>query len=110
MNIEIEVLEHNNSVEVNVCGEIDAYTAPKLRDALYPFSTKEKMKIIVNLKDVVYMDSTGLGVLVGIFKNIRSNQGELQIIGLTGRLKRLFEITGLADIMNINSRIEGEAE
>lgn len=110
MNIEIELIEHDKSVEVNVSGEIDAYTAPRLRDALFPFSKKDQIRLVVNLKEVVYMDSTGLGVFVGIFKNVRSNQGELKIIGLTGRLKRLFDITGLAEIMEINGRIEGEVE
>lgn len=108
MNIKIEILEHDRSIEVNIFGEIDAYTAPRLRDALFPLSEKDQITMVVNLKDVVYMDSTGLGVFVGIFKNIRTRSGELKIIGLTGRLKRLFEITGLADIMDINRQNEGE--
>lgn len=108
MNIKIDLFEENRTIKVNVSGEIDAYTAPMLRDALFPISEKDKITMVVNLQEVVYMDSTGLGVFVGIFKNIRSNQGELKITGLTGRLKRLFDITGLAEIMDINSQIEGE--
>lgn len=110
MNIKIEILEHGGSVEVRLSGEIDAYTAPKLRDALFPLSEKSRVYMVVDLSDVVYMDSTGLGVFVGIFKNIRINNGELKLVGLNGRLSRLFEITGLAEIMDINSTIEGERE
>lgn len=108
MNIKIDVYEDNELIKVNVSGEIDAYTAPMLRDALFPISEKERITMVVNLQEVGYMDSTGLGVFVGIFKNIRSNQGELKITGLTGRLRRLFDITGLAEVMDINSQIEGE--
>ncbi|MFE5278616.1 STAS domain-containing protein, partial [Bacillus cereus] len=53
---------------------------------------------------------TGLGVFVGVFKSIRSKDGELKLIGLSKRLIRLFEITGLAEIMDINSQNEGEEE
>lgn len=110
MNVHIDYVEKDEWIEVRVVGEIDAYTAPKLRETLFPLSEKDKTNMLINLEDVVYMDSTGLGVFVGVFKKIRSNRGELKIIGLSARLKRLFEITGLADIMEINSKIEGEAE
>ncbi|MGG0717826.1 anti-sigma factor antagonist [Robertmurraya massiliosenegalensis] len=110
MNINIEVVEYDSALEVNLGGEIDAYTAPQLRETLFPLSEKEQVKMVVDLTDVSYMDSTGLGVFVGVFKNIRSKHGELKLIGLSRRLKRLFEITGLAEIMDINSQNEGEIE
>ncbi|PLR95567.1 anti-sigma factor antagonist [Bacillus sp. T33-2] len=107
MNISIDVNETENYTEVSVSGEIDAYTAPKLRETLFPMSEKEGVKIVVDLTGVSYMDSTGLGVFVGVFKNVRAQNGEFKIVGLSDRLQRLFEITGLADIIDINSQIEG---
>ncbi|MEQ2528719.1 STAS domain-containing protein [Robertmurraya yapensis] len=110
MNIKIDLFENDRVIEVFVHGEIDAYTAPELRDILFPLSKKDEVQMVVDLTNVNYMDSTGLGVFVGIFKNIRAQSGELRLMGLSDRLKRLFEITGLADIMDINSPIEGEVE
>jgi anti-sigma B factor antagonist len=107
MNIKIDMLQNDELVEVQVEGEIDAYTAPKLRESIFPLSEKENIKMFIDLKGVSYMDSTGLGVIVGVFKSVRSNNGELKLTGLSDRLKRLFEITGLTDIMDINSQIEG---
>ncbi|MDP4170537.1 MAG: anti-sigma factor antagonist [Bacillota bacterium] len=107
MNIKIDIEEYNESLEIKVEGEIDAYTAPKLRDAIFPLSEKENVKMTIDLSDVLYMDSTGLGVIVGVFKSVRSHNGDFKLIGLSDRLKRLFEITGLADIIDINSQIEG---
>ncbi|MDP4162993.1 MAG: anti-sigma factor antagonist [Bacillota bacterium] len=107
MNIKIDIEEYNESLEIKVEGEIDAYTAPKLRDAIFPLSEKENVKMIIDLTDVLYMDSTGLGVIVGVFKSVRAHNGDFKLIGLSDRLKRLFEITGLADIIDINSQIEG---
>ncbi|MBT2691372.1 anti-sigma factor antagonist [Bacillus sp. ISL-47] len=107
MNITIDVKENDMLIEAMVSGEIDAYTAPKLREELFPLTEKEGVEMVVNLSEVSYMDSTGLGVFVGVFKNVRANNGKFKIIGLSDRLKRLFEITGLADIIDINSGIEG---
>lgn len=109
MNIKLDITESDGRVAVDVTGEIDVYTAPKLREALFPLSERSRVSMIINLSGVEYMDSTGLGVFVGVFKNVRSGNGDFQLIGLSDRLRRLFEITGLADIMNI-SQIEGEAK
>jgi anti-sigma B factor antagonist len=107
MNISIDVKEKESVLAVKVNGEIDAYTAPQLREKLFPLSEKEGVKMVVDLSEVNYMDSTGLGVFVGVFKNVRAHNGEFKIVGLSERLQRLFEITGLADIIDINSQIEG---
>jgi anti-sigma B factor antagonist len=107
MNIVIDVNEKELDVDIKVAGEIDAYTAPKLKETIYSFSEKEGVRMTIDLSDVNYMDSTGLGVFVGVFKNVRSNEGVFKLIGLSERLIRLFEITGLADIIDINSKIEG---
>ncbi|NHM33167.1 anti-sigma factor antagonist [Neobacillus terrae] len=107
MNIKIDVKEKDSILAVKVSGEVDAYTAPKLRESIFPLSEKENVKMEIDLTEVSYMDSTGLGVIVGVFKSVRSNNGEFRLVGLSDRLKRLFEITGLADIIDINSQIEG---
>ncbi len=102
--MKINIEKHQNEMEifVSVAGEIDAYTAPKLREELLPFSEGEGKTVTVNLKDVSYMDSTGLGVFVGLFKQLNRNEGELRLVELSDRLKRLFELTGLSKIMNIS--------
>ncbi|MDQ0221320.1 STAS domain-containing protein [Peribacillus cavernae] len=107
MNITIDVQDINSRVEIQVKGEIDAYTAPKLRETLFPLSEQENISMVVDLSDVSYMDSTGLGVFVGLFKSVRSHNGEFRLVGLSERLRRLFDITGLAEIIDINSDAEG---
>lgn len=110
MNLSININTTDWHTHVSVSGEIDVYSAPKLKEKLFPFSEKEEMNIIVDLTGVTYMDSTGLGVIVGIFKSVRKHNGSLQLTGLSNRLNKLFMITGLADIMNIKSGVEGEGE
>ncbi|TXC81875.1 anti-sigma factor antagonist [Metabacillus litoralis] len=107
MNMKIDINKEDDKTVVLVAGEIDAYTAPKLREALLPLAEEENPQISVNLKNVSYMDSTGLGVFVGLLKNVRKNNGNLHLVELTDRLERLFSITGLSDIIDISSKSEG---
>lgn len=107
MNMKIDINKEDDKTEVLVSGEIDAYTAPKLREALIPLAEEENPQITVNLKNVSYMDSTGLGVFVGLLKTVRKNNGKLHLVELTDRLERLFSITGLSDIIDISSKSEG---
>ncbi|MDG5472818.1 anti-sigma factor antagonist [Jeotgalibacillus sp. ET6] len=111
MNITVNITEQTEElVRVAIAGEIDAFTAPKLREKLDPVSTKDPITLIADLSQVNYMDSTGIGVFVGLFKGIKANGGHLQLVGLSDRLKRLFDITGLADIMDINPEVKGGVE
>jgi len=107
MNIYIDKHQNDREIVVLVKGEIDAFTAPKLREELLPLAQGKNQLITVNLKDVSYLDSTGLGVFVGLFKQLKNNDGDLRLIELSDRLKRLFEITGLSNIMNICVNSEG---
>ncbi|MCL6572375.1 MAG: anti-sigma factor antagonist [Bacillus sp. (in: Bacteria)] len=107
MNLKIEIDDKNKETLVFVSGEIDAFTAPKLREELLPLAEEPNKLVIVSLKDVSYLDSTGLGVFIGLFKELKKNNGELKLIDLSDRLKRLFEITGLSNIITISSKSEG---
>jgi anti-sigma B factor antagonist len=107
MNINVDKDKLSNKTMVTVAGEIDAFTAPKLREALFPLAEESNPNVVVNLKDVIYMDSTGLGVFVGLLKSIRKNDGQLILVELSDRLERLFQITGLSNIIDISSKSEG---
>jgi anti-sigma B factor antagonist len=103
MNIKVDNHQNNGKTFVFVAGEIDAYTAPKLREELLPLAEEQNKSLIVSLKEVSYIDSTGLGVFIGLFKQITKNSGELKLVDLSERLVRLFQITGLSNIIDISS-------
>jgi len=108
MNLTININETKNEVFVHLKGEIDAFTAPKLKESLMPYSEKENVYMTVCLQDVQYMDSTGLGVFVGLLKSVRKHNGHLKLTDLSPRLERLFSITGLSDIIDISTKAVGE--
>lgn len=107
MNIQVTIKEENQVVKGYISGEIDAFTAPILRDKLSEIELKEGLQAEINMADVSYMDSTGLGVIVAFFKNLNAINGHLKITGLSSRLKRLFDITGLGEIMDIETDSKG---
>lgn len=104
MNLVINIDQNEDHILVHVGGEIDAYTAPKLREQLMPLAEEQNQSLIISLKDVSYIDSTGLGVFIGLFKEATKNNGNLQLIDLSERLERLFHITGLNNVMTISSK------
>lgn len=107
MNIQVILKEDKNIVKGFISGEIDAFTAPILREKLSEIDLQEGLQAEINMADVSYMDSTGLGVIVAFFKNLNAINGHLKITGLSARLKRLFDITGLGEIMDIETETKG---
>lgn len=107
MNLSIQTIEENEKSILKLSGEIDAYTAPELKEALLPLTSKSGNTVEVDLAHVNYMDSTGLGVFVSALKSSKENDTSLKLVHLQDRVARLFNITGLDGIININDTIRG---
>lgn len=108
MNLQVEQIDKEHVYNLKIIGEIDIYTAPKLKEHLANIEKAEGMEVELDLSEVNYMDSTGLGIFVGFYKEVKANNGKLVIKGLNQRLYRLFEITGLSEIMDIEQSEGGE--
>ncbi|HCV3640729.1 TPA: anti-sigma factor antagonist [Staphylococcus aureus] len=108
MNLNIETTTQDKFYEVKVGGELDVYTVPELEEVLTPMRQDGTRDIYVNLENVSYMDSTGLGLFVGTLKALNQNDKELYILGVSDRIGRLFEITVLKDLMHVNEGTEVE--
>ena len=86
---------------VEVSGEIDVYTAPKLREALLTLVDSGTYRLIVDMSGVEFLDSTGLGVLVGGLKRVRAHDGWIDLVCTQSRILRIFRITGLNKVFSI---------
>nr|MBA2558396.1 STAS domain-containing protein [Propionibacteriales bacterium] len=87
-------------------GEIDVYTAPKLRDRLVELIDAGHYQLVIDLEQVDFLDSTGLGVLVGALKRVRGHQGSLRIVCTQERLLKIFRITGLTKVFPMYDSLE----
>lgn len=101
MNIKIEVKEAQEVFFVKVGGELDIYTVPELKKVFNPVVSEGSHNLHVDLSDLTYMDSTGLGLFVGTLKDLNQFNNELRISGANDRVMKLFEITGLSDLIQI---------
>lgn len=105
MNLKIDVLKDKDESTVLLMGEIDVYTAPQLKDKILPLTLIENHLIVVDLANVNYMDSTGLGVFIHALKSSKQHKSRLKLVHLQDRVMRLFKITGLNEIIHINSGV-----
>ncbi len=89
-----------------VKGEVDVYTAPRLREKLVELVSQGHHQVIVDLEGVDFLDSTGLGVLVGGLKRLRSHEGDLSLVCTQSRILKVFEITGLTKVFSIYDSVD----
>ncbi len=103
MDLTLETRDVDGRTIVAVGGEIDVYTAPKLRDKITELVAEGVYDIVVDMGEVEFLDSTGLGVLVGGLKKVRAHDGSLQLVCSQDRLLKIFRITGLAKVFTIHA-------
>ena len=91
---------------VDVEGEIDIYSAPRLRELLIDLVSTNNYQLIVDLDKVGFLDSTGLGVLVGGLKRVRPHDGWLDLVCTQERILNIFRITGLTQVFGIYQTVD----
>ncbi|MEO7836513.1 MAG: STAS domain-containing protein [Acidimicrobiales bacterium] len=106
MDLGLDVAEHGDITVLAVRGEVDVYTAPRLREKLVELVSQGKQNIAVDLEAVDFLDSTGLGVLVGGLKRLRSHDGDLSLVCTQHRILKVFEITGLTKVFTIHASVD----
>ncbi len=86
---------------VELIGEVDVYSAAQAKQAMHELVDSGANNILIDLQGTDYLDSTAMGVLVGVLKRVAENGGSLRLIGLRPRIRRLFEITRLDQVLPI---------
>jgi RNA polymerase sigma-B factor len=101
MDFDLNVEEQGDVAVVAVRGELDISTSPVLRDRLVELGSSKTRKLVIDLEAVEFLDSTGLGVLVGGLKRMRSRGGDMVLVCTKPRILKVFEITALTKVFNI---------
>jgi anti-sigma B factor antagonist len=90
---------------VKLGGKVDVYTAPKLREQLIDLGSNGVYHLVIDMEGVDFLDSTGLGVLLGGLKRVRAHEGTFQLVCNTERILKLFRITGLTKVFLIHTSV-----
>jgi anti-sigma B factor antagonist len=106
MDLEVETEKRDRWSVISLRGEIDVYTAPRLRQALIDLVENDEKDILVDMTRVDFLDSTGLGVLVGGLKRVKAKDGSLEIVATEDKILKIFEITGLSKVFPIHESVD----
>ena len=106
MELSVTTSHHDDVSVVTVEGEVDVYTAAQLRQTLDQEIADGPTRLVVDLDAVSFLDSTGLGVLVGRLKTVRNSSGWLRIVCTSDRILRVFRITGLDKVFGIHGTLD----
>jgi anti-sigma B factor antagonist len=93
---QLEAITAGDCAVLRVAGEVDVYGAPALREQLIKLVENGARYVVADLSGVDFLDSSGLGVLVGGLKRLRLHEGSLTIVTGGGAIPQLFEMTGLS--------------
>jgi stage II sporulation protein AA (anti-sigma F factor antagonist) len=102
VSLMIDLETKNNVLLIRLSGELDHHTAEELREKVSSKLEKNKIEhIVLNLQSLSFMDSSGLGVILGRYKQIKNLGGEMVVCSISPAVKRLFEMSGLFKIIRL---------
>ena len=90
----IQVESRNGVVHIALAGELDMLSVPQLMDGVKRAGTDGASALVLDLRDLTFIDSTGLHAFVNVWKDAQSNGHRLVLVGVRDSAKRLFEISG----------------
>jgi anti-sigma B factor antagonist len=102
----VEVSERDGRSIVTAAGELDVHSAPVLQAKLDPLTGRAEGALVVDLTDVVFIDSTGLGVLVIALKRVREAGGTLDVVVTAKRVLKVFALTGLDVVIPLRATLD----
>jgi anti-sigma B factor antagonist len=95
----------DDCVVLRMDGDIDAYAAPQVRDRVTGLAGNGTVHIIADLRGAGFLDSAGLGALVGSRKELRARGGSLTLVASSNRILQILRIAGLSDAFGLHSRV-----
>ena len=101
LKINTQYLSEKNMWYVEVAGEIDIYTGNRLKETLINLINEQNTDIKINCEELDYIDSTGLGVLIGALKRLKQDNKNIIIANAKANISKLLNITGLNKIFII---------
>jgi anti-sigma B factor antagonist len=91
---------------LEVDGELDLYTAPRLSSQLGELIARGATHLIVDLTETTFIDSTALHVLLDARKRVRAEGGEVVVVCPSPHVRRVFEVTGVDGLLRLCSSME----
>jgi len=94
-NLVKHIVKEADRTTIVLAGDVDLHHSPALHAALVGVANDRPRKLILDLRGVSYMDSSGVGTLVEVFRRVSAYKGKMVLFGMNGRVRSVFEITKL---------------
>ena len=105
--MELNYLEERQTIIVKINEELDHHTCSNIRTKIdSEIAYRTPKKLIFDFGNVSFMDSSGIGIVIGRYKNMKSIGGEAIIANTRPTVKRIFEMSGLNKIVNFYDKVE----
>lgn len=101
MDLQIAVRRNGDVAIIDLTGEVDAYTSARFREVMMDIIEDGGEKLVVSMAKVEYIDSSGLGALVGGLKRTSERNGRIILVCDRIQVRKVFEITGLEKVFPI---------
>lgn len=100
--MEVFCEEQNNAIVAHLSGELDHHSAEYIRIKIdYYIDTSTSKNLVFDFKSVSFMDSSGIGIIIGRHKKISSKGGQVYIVNLNSTIKKIIELAGIGKIVKI---------
>lgn len=106
LRLSLDVEERGEVTVVTLGGELDLGSAPRLRDVALRALLGGTRSLVLDLRELEFLDSTGLGTVVAILKRCRSLDAELQLVISRDRIRSPFAVTGVDGLIPIHAELE----
>lgn len=110
MELDVKIETGADACVVTVAGEVDVYTSPTLKERLIQAIDEGCGRLVVVLDGVGFIDSSGLGVLVGCLRRVKEREGQLVLVCSREQVLKIFRITGLDKVFPIVSTLDEARE
>jgi anti-sigma B factor antagonist len=104
--MELKIRKNDEIYIIDVLGEMDLYNSYKLKELMMKMLEKKIERFIINLEDVEYIDSSGIGALIYITSTIKKMNLKLAITNVRGSVKKVIELTKLTGFFPILPSLE----
>jgi stage II sporulation protein AA (anti-sigma F factor antagonist) len=102
VSLNIELVIKHDVLCIRLAGELDHHTAEELRELASKAIEESNIRhIVLNLERLTFMDSSGLGVILGRYKQIKQVHGEMVVCAISPAIERLFDMSGLFKIIRL---------
>lgn len=107
----LEFENKDDKLIVHMGGELDHHSAEEVRNRIDDRLDRDNTrKLIMDFSDVSFMDSSGIGVVIGRYKKLNSKKGNICITKISGSVKRVFELSGMFKIIKSYKSVEEAIE